>query len=183
MAAKNNDSMTVHWWALTIRGIAAILFGVAAIFWPGLTLVTLVYLLGAFVLVSGVLNVVVGTMSIDKGGSSWALTLVLGLAELAVGVYLVRHPAVTFATFILVAGLLFVAHGVIEVVAALMESASATSKMLTILAGVASFLVGILLFFQPAASGIAFVWILGVFALITGPLLIAISLDIKKMAE
>lgn len=181
--AKNNDNLAVAWWALTLRGIAAILFGVAAVFWPGLTLVTLVYLISAFVLVSGVINVVQGAVSIGKH-RSWALTLVLGLAEVAVGLYLVRHPGVTFSVFILVAGLLFVARGVIEVVAALANDlGTSTSRTLTVIAGIVSFLVGIILLFQPAAGGVAFVWILGLYALITGPLLIALSLDVKSALE
>lgn len=183
MAVKSKQNLNVHWWALTLRGIAAILFGIAAVFWPGLTLVTLVYLLSAFVLVIGVINVVQGAVSIGKH-RSWALTLVLGLAEVAVGLYLVRHPNVTFDVFILVAGLLFVASGVIEVVAALAQDVgTATSRTLTLLAGVAAFLIGIILLFQPAAGGVAFVWILGLYALVTGPILIALSIDVKHELE
>lgn len=181
--AKKADNVAVYWWALTLRGVAAILFGVAAVFWPGLTLVTLVYLLSAFVLAAGLVNIVQGVVSASHH-RSWALTLVLGMAEVAVGLYLVRHPNVTFSTFILVAGLLFVARGVVEVVVALAEDgASATGRMLAVIAGLAAFLVGVLLFFQPVAAGVAFVWLLGLYALITGPLMIALSLDVKKMLE
>lgn len=181
--AKNKDSLSVIWWSLTLRGIAAILFGVAAVFWPGLTLVALVYIVSAFILVVGVVNVVQAAVSIGKH-RSWALTLVLGLAEIAVGLYLVRHPNVTFDVFILVTGLLFVAWGVVEVVAALASDiGSATGKTLTIIAGIAAFLIGIILLFQPAAGGLAFVWLLGLYALVTGPLLIALSLDVKRELE
>jgi uncharacterized membrane protein HdeD (DUF308 family) len=106
------------------------------------------------------------------------------LLEVGVGLYLVRHPHVTFATFILVTGLLFVAWGIIEVVSALAgEMASSTSRMLLIIGGLAAFLVGILLLFQPEASGVAFVWLLGLYALITGPLMIALSLDVKRALD
>lgn len=181
--AKAKQDLAIHWWALTLRGIAAILFGIAAVFWPGLTLVTLVYLVSAFVLVWGVINVVQAAVSIGKH-RSWALTLLIGLAEVAVGLYLVRHPNVTFDVFILVAGLLFVASGVVEVVAAFAEDAvTATSRTLSVLAGVAAFIIGIILLFQPAAGGVAFVWILGLYALITGPLMIAMSLDLKSALD
>lgn len=181
--AKAKQDLTVHWWALTLRGIAAILFGIAAVFWPGLTLVTLVYLVSAFVLFMGVINVVQGALSIGKH-RAWALTLLIGLAEVAVGLYLVRHPNVTFDVFILVAGLLFVASGVIEVVAAFAEDmATATSRTLTVLAGVATFIIGVILLFQPAAGGVAFVWILGLYALVTGPIMIALSLDLKSAMD
>lgn len=183
MARKSENQLAVHWWALTLQGVAAILFGVAAVFWPALTLGTLVYILSAFVLVAGVINVVEAVVSVGKH-RAWALKLVLGLAEIAVGLYLVRHPAVTFATFILIVGFLFIARGVVEVIAGLADSsASATGRTLTVVAGLAAFLVGILLLFQPAASGVAFVWLLGLYALVTGPLMIAMSLDVKATLE
>lgn len=183
MAKKSEQQLTIHWWALTLRGVAAILFGVAAVFWPALTLGTLVYILSAFVLVAGVINVVEGVLSIGKH-RAWGLTLLLGLVEVGVGLYLVRRPAITFAAFILVAGFTFIATGIIEVVSALAGSAhSATNRTLTVIAGVLAFLVGVLLLFQPAASGVAFVWLLGVYALISGPLMIAMSLDVKQALE
>jgi uncharacterized membrane protein HdeD (DUF308 family) len=182
MAVKQQE-LAVHWWALTLRGIAAIMFGVAAVFWPGLTLSALVYLVSAYVLFIGVINVVEGVLSIGKH-RAWALTLILGLVEVGVGMYLVRHPHVTFATFILVAGLMFAAWGVIEVVAALAgDVANATSKTIMVISGIVTFLVGILLLFQPVASGVAFVWLLGLYALITGPMLIALSLDVKHALD
>lgn len=178
--AKKADNLSVQWWALTVRGIIAILFGVAAVFWPQATLVTIVYLVGAFVMASGIVGIVESVMAIGHH-RAWVLHLVLSVVEVAVGLYLFRHPAVTFATFILIAGIMFIARGVIEVVAALAEDgASATGRTLTIFAGLAAFLVGVVLLFQPVAGGIAFVWLLGLYALITGPLMIALSLDLKS---
>lgn len=179
MVQKAED-LGVHWWALTIQGIAAILFGVVAVVWPGMTLVTLVYILSAFIAISGVVNIVQAVMSIGKH-RAWFLTMLLGFLQVGVGLYFVRHLNVTLATFILVAGLVFVARGVIEVVAAFAEDGvSSTGRTLTILAGLVSFLVGIVLLFQPVAGGLAFVWLFGLYALVSGPLLIAMSLDVKK---
>ena len=178
--AKKSDELAFHWWALTVRGIAAIVFGAVAVFWPKETLVTLVYLVSAFVLVSGVVSIVESVMAVGQK-RAWVLTMLLGLLQVAVGLYLVRHPGVTFATFILVAGITFIARGVLEVVAGLADdSVTATGRTLTVIAGVFAFLVGVLLLFQPVASGVAFVWILGLYALVTGPLMIALSLDVKS---
>lgn len=176
------DAVKPMWEALVVRGIAGILFGIAAVFWPALTLVTLVYIFSIYILVSGLVSIVTGLMHLVKG-RNWFLGLILGFAELGVGVYLVRHPGVTFATLILIIGLVLVARGVFEVVMGLTEDNFATHKLLVILGGVLAAAVGIIVLLQPASGGVAFVWVLGLYALITGPILIALGLDVKQVAE
>ncbi len=171
-----------YWWVLTVRGILAILFGIAAVFWPGLTILTLVYLFGAYILVSGIVNIIHGVTAVTKR-STWFLTLLLGLAELGVGVYLLRHPTVTFATLILLLGFMLIVRGVLEGIAAFNDSSTETNRVLMVLASIIAIAAGIILLFQPASAGVAFVWILGLYALIVGPLLIALSLDFKKLAN
>lgn len=171
-----------YWWVLTLRGALAVLFGIAAVFWPGLTILTLLYLFSAYILVTGIVDIVHGIGSIFKRGS-WFLTLILGFVELGVGVYLLRHPHVTFATFILLLGFMLIIRGVFEGVAAFSDSITNTNRVLMIIASIIAVLAGIVLLFQPAAGGVAFVWILGLYALVTGPILIALSLDLKKLSE
>ncbi len=173
-------AMQANWWILTIRGIAALLFGFAAIFWPGVTLLTLVYLFSAWVLVDGTIRLVSGVSHLGQNAHG-LLYLVLGFVELGFGVYLLRHPGVTFGTFIGIVGFLLIINGVIGAVGSLMTQDSATGKMLGILVSLVALLAGVVMLMQPAASGVAFVWILGLYGLITGPMLIAMSLDLHKM--
>ena len=176
------DTVKPMWEALMVRGIAGILFGIAAVFWPGLTLVSLVYIFSIYILVSGVVGIVTGVSHLVKG-NKWFLGLLLSFVELGVGVYLVRHPQVTFATLVLVIGLVLVARGVLEVVLGLIEDSSSTQKMLLIIGGLLAVVVGVVVMLQPAASGVAFVWLLGLYALITGPMLVAMSLDVRNAVQ
>ncbi len=180
MDTRDELYLSNHWWVLTVRGIAAILFGLAAVFWPGLTLVTLVYLFSALILVYGIVDIVEGLLNVGRGGIGWILTLVLGFLQVGVGVYLLRHTTLAFATLVLLIGLVLVVRGVFEVVMAFFGDESATGRMLLIIGGVVSGLAGVVVLRQPATAGVAFVWILGVFALITGPMLIAMSIDTKN---
>lgn len=180
------DEVTLRemWGALALRGMVAILFGLAAVFWPGLTLVTLVYLFGAYILASGLVNLVVGLTNLGGAESFWGrvLTLLLGAGEIGVGVYLLRHPGVSFATLILVFGLTLIVRGLFELFAGIFGEGSATYKATMVLGGLLAGIVGVILLFQPASGGVAFVWVLGLYALITGPLLLAMAFDAKKAA-
>lgn len=170
------------WESLVLRGIAGILFGIAAVFWPALTLVVLVYLFSVYILVSGVVGIVESVVQLTRKGS-WVWRMFLGIVELGVGVYLVRHPSVTFATFVLVVGLVLIARGVFEGIMALVDDYSATNRTLMVIGGVLSVIVGVVILLQPVSGGVAFVWILGLYALVTGPLWIALALDVKHSAE
>ena len=162
------------------EGIVAILFGIAAVFWPGSTAVTLLYLFAAFVLAGGIVNLLAGIFSLAKDASRGILKALIGLLQIGVGVYLFRHPKVTFATLILIIGFTLIVRGVIEVVMAFAAKGSASMKTLLGIVGLLSVIVGIVVLFQPAASGIAFVWILGVYALVAGPMMIAAAVDHGK---
>ena len=182
MDAAEKRALETNWWALTIRGIAAIIFGIAAVFWPGITLLTLVYIFSAWILVDGVIRMVMGLTTIGHH-KHWLLALIIGLIEVGVGVYLLRHPGVSFATLILLIGFFLIVAGVIEVVSAFTAEEAMTYKTMSIIWGLIATLAGIVLLFQPESGGVAFVWILGLFALVTGPVLIALSIDARKALD
>jgi uncharacterized membrane protein HdeD (DUF308 family) len=149
------------------------------LFWPGLTLLTLVYLFTAFVIGLGFMEVMNGLMNIQRR-STWWVTLLVGLASLGVGVYLVRHLDVSFRTFILLIGLLLIARGILDIASSFVERATTPSRVLLILAGVAALIAGIVILFQPVAGGVAFVWVLGLFAMIYGALTLALSFELRN---
>ena len=87
------DGLARYWWLILLRGIAAIIFGVLAFIWPGITLVTLVLLWGAFTLVDGILALAHAIMG-GKVGSRWWLALI-GVLGIIVGLLTFLMPSVT----------------------------------------------------------------------------------------
>ncbi len=173
----NNGSSNL-WWLGVIAGIVTMLFGIAALFWPGLSLVVFVYLFSAYVLLWGIVAIVKGFVGMTAGEKLWWLSLLFGFFTIGVGVYLVRHPLVSFGTLILLTGFTFIIRGVIDIVGAIFgDVTSAGGKTLAIIAGVLGVLAGILLLMQPVSAGVAFVWIIGLYSLLFGPLLIALAMD------
>jgi uncharacterized membrane protein HdeD (DUF308 family) len=174
------------WWLGILQGTLAIFFGITAIFWPTLTLVTLVYLFSAFVLGWALAEIILALMSINARGTWW-ITLLFGIIGLGVGIYLVRHPSVSFATFILVVGLTLIARGIFDIIMAFIDRLPTTSKTLFIIMGAASVVAGAIILRQPVAGGIAFVWVLGLWALVFGLMLITLSLallsELRSLGE
>src|SRR5260370_8005080 len=82
-----------HWWAWLLRGIAAIVFGIIAFVWPGITLVSLVLLFGAYALVDGVIHLV-ATFRRRVSEPRWLLALE-GIVGIAAGILTFRWPAMT----------------------------------------------------------------------------------------
>jgi uncharacterized membrane protein HdeD (DUF308 family) len=159
---------------LALRGVVAILFGLAAIFWPGLTLVTLVYIFSAFILVSGIISLVTSIVEIGRD-PYWFVSLVMGLLELAIGVYLVRHIGVSLATLILLIGIVLVVRGILEIVRAIMNRSASTHRVLAGVVGLVTLIAGLIVLREPVAGGVAFVWVLGLYALLTGTMLLAMA--------
>lgn len=164
-------------WSLSImEGVVAILFGIAAVFWPGLTILTLLYLFAAFVLVSGIVNLITGIFHGSHGVGSWFLKVLLSIVQIGIGIYLLRHPHVSFAAFILLIGFALIIRGVFDVVAAFVDDLTTSARTMFVIAGILAGIAGIIVLFQPVSGGVAFVWILGLYALISGPIIIATAL-------
>lgn len=179
MASKSSSTASAERTALVLQGVLAILFGIAAVFWPGLTTVTLVYLFSAFLLIDGIICLIWGLMKLNHFTKA-ILLILLGLVELGVGLYLIRNPEVAFATLILILGFALIVRGVFSFVHAFTVSDSATVKTMHAILGVLGVVVGIFVLAQPVVGGLAFVWVLGLYALITGPVMIAMSSDLAK---
>jgi uncharacterized membrane protein HdeD (DUF308 family) len=99
-----------------LRGIALLLFGLVAVFWPGLTLIALATVFAAYLLVTGVINII-ASISGQSRRSLWFLTLMLGLAQIGVAIYLLKSSLV-LATFIALIGIVLIVLGILEIIAA-----------------------------------------------------------------
>lgn len=174
------DAGTLKFLTIT-KGVVTILFGIMALVWPGLTALTLTTLITLWLLVSGVINVVRSIMSIGSG-SGWVFSMLLALLQIGVGAYLVQRPGLTIATFIALIAIVFIVEGIVGIVSPLIDGKSTTAgeKTLSVIFGILSVVAGIAVWRYPVSGGLAFVWIIGLYALITGPMWIAIGLDVHK---
>ena len=173
---------TSSWWALLLRGIAAVLFGVLAFVWPGITLTVLVLLWGAYAFVDGAFAIAAGIRSHVENRRWWVL-LLEGILGVAAGIVAFAVPGITALVLLMLIAAWAIVTGVFEIVAAIQMRKYIKGEWLLILAGIASILFGVLLFINPGAGALAVIWLIAAYAIVFGVILIALSLRLHGMVR
>lgn len=184
MAKNELSPVAKQLWGLGIAfGVVSILFGIVALFWPGLTVALLIVLFGVFVLVWGVVGLIssLASMSTDK---FWWLELIFSLLAVGLAVYLLRNPVDAAAIFVFFFGITFLVRGVIDIIEGLFDGKRKGNKrVLSIVLGAIGILAGIITLAQPVTAGVAIVWIIGLYAVLYGSILIAFSFRTQAELE
>jgi uncharacterized membrane protein HdeD (DUF308 family) len=172
--------MTQNWWALALRGIVAILFGIAAFMLPGLILWALVALFGAYALVDGILSVIESYRR-DVRGERWLALLFEGLVGIAIGVLTFFWPKLTAMGLIFLIALWATVTGALEVITAVRLRHEIRGEWLMALIGILSMAFGFLLAAFPLAGALSVVWIIGAYAVVVGVLMIALAFRLRSL--
>ncbi len=167
-----------NWWALLIRGIAAVIFGILAFLWPGITLVVIGILFGAYAFVDGVFAIVAAVRAAQAHERWWPFVLegIVGWIIAAITFYDVGITL--FALYITIAAWAFIT-GILEIAAAVQLRKSIANEWLLILAGICSILFSILMFWRPFAAALAIIWIIAAYAVVFGIMMIALSFRLR----
>lgn len=161
-----------HWWIFGLRGIAAILFGLLAFAWPGITLAVLVLLWGAYALVDGVLSLVSAFRTTQS--HRWSL-LIEGLVGIAAGIGTFIWPGLTALVLLYIIAAWALITGVLELIAAVRLRRQVRDEWWLVLGGIASVVFGVLMLAMPAAGALAVVWLIAAYAIVFGVLLIGLA--------
>jgi len=169
------ESLSRNWWAIAIRGAAAILFGLLAWVVPGLTLLWLVILFGAYALVDGVFNVIA---SFREPGHHWAL-LLEGLLGIGIGCMTFIWPGITAIVLLYLISFWAIVTGILEITAGIRLRRVIAHEWLMALMGIASVLFGVFVLFAPAAAGLAIALWIGAYAFIFGILMLVFAFRLR----
>jgi uncharacterized membrane protein HdeD (DUF308 family) len=173
-------ALAENWWLVLLRGIAAVVFGVLAFFWPGLTLLTLTLLWGAYALCDGVFALWAAVSG--KGGEMaprWWLAVV-GVVGVLAGVGAFLWPGMTTLVLLLFIAVWAIVLGVLQIWGAIQLRKEIEGEWLLILSGLVSIAFGVILIVQPGAGALALVWMIGWFAILAGCIYIALAFRLKK---
>lgn len=172
--------MTHYWWALALRGLAAVLFGIAAIIWPDITLRALVLVFGAYTLVDGAFAT--GHAFTAGNGLRWFLALE-GLAGIALGILTMVWPGITALALAYWIAAWAVITGILAIAAAIQLRKLIENEWLLGLGGVASVAFGAILMIAPGEGALALLWLIGGYAILFGALLIGLGFRLRTLDQ
>lgn len=174
--------LTNNWWALVIRGVVAVAFGLAALFWPELTLVALVVMFGAFVLVDGAFAIVAAVWAARERLMWWPL-LVEGALGVALGVIAIAWPTGVAQALIWLIAAWALLTGALTIMAAIRLRQVIEREWLFGTTGALAVLLGVILLLNPEAGALAMIWFIGAYAIIAGFALISVGLWLRNWRD
>jgi uncharacterized membrane protein HdeD (DUF308 family) len=176
------ETLSRRWWAVALRGVAAILFGVLALVWPGITVFALVIVFGAYALVDGAFTLVAAFGGRDSGRTlgSRAWLVARGVAGILTGIIAAVWPGITALALLWVIALWAMVTGVFDIVAAVQLRKQMRREWLLAVSGALSVLFGVLLVVWPAAGVLTLVVLIGIAAIAFGVTLLMLGLRLRR---
>jgi uncharacterized membrane protein HdeD (DUF308 family) len=156
------------WWVFALRGVAAILFGLAAFASPGITLATLVLLFGAYAFVDGV-SLLIALARGDAAARRHAWSVgIMGVLGIVASIVTIVWPGVTALSLLYLVAIWAITMGGLQVFAAIELRREIEGEFWMGLGGVMSVVFGILLIVSPGTGLITLVWLVGFWAIVFG---------------
>jgi len=166
------------WWIYVLRGILAVVFGLLALAWPGITIGVLVILFGVYAIFEGVLALSAAFRNRRRG--PWWMLLLEGIVGLGVGICAFIWPGLTAVVLLVFIGIWALLTGILEIAAAVQLRRQIKGEWMLGFTGVLSILIGLVFLISPGAGALAFVWLIGIYAILFGILLTALGFKTRK---
>lgn len=169
---------TGHWWALAIRGVIAILFGLAALLRPDIALAALILLFGAYALVDGVFAIV-GVFGGTRSGTPRWLLLLEGVVGILAGIIAFVNPGLTAIALLYLVAAWAIITGLAEIATAIRLRHEMTGEWALILGGILSVIFGVLLAILPSVGILSLIWLIGIYAVVFGVLMLIAAFRVR----
>jgi uncharacterized membrane protein HdeD (DUF308 family) len=170
------------WWILLARGTLAVLFGMCAYVWPGLTLATLVSIFAAFAVTDGILGVLHGVRGRQEH-EHWCVLTLEGLLGVAFGAVAFLVPGITAVVLGLYIGFWAITGGVLRIILAVRVRKEIEGEWWMVVCGLTGIALGLLIVARPRAGALGMLWPIGTWALVGGMSLIVLSVRLKTLSE
>jgi uncharacterized membrane protein HdeD (DUF308 family) len=167
-----------NWWIVALRGILAVAFGLYALLVPGLALAAIIMAFGVVVLLAGILAIVAGVRRQVEHKASWAFT-VEGIICVAFGLLALIKPGATAVAWLYLISGFAVVSGILHIVAGL-KMRKDEGEWSLLLNGIVTTVLGGLMVLLPWAGLLSLVWLIGVYSLVFGVLLLLFAFRLRS---
>jgi uncharacterized membrane protein HdeD (DUF308 family) len=167
------------WGWVLLRGVAGIAFGALAFVWPGMTIVVLVILWGAWAFVDGIAALVTAWRAREKAGPVWPLVLI-GLLGVAAGLVTLFAPGVAATALLALIAAWAIVTGAFQIVHAVRVRKEIDNEWMLILSGILSVLIGLVILLYPASGALAIVWLIATWSVVSGAMLVTAAFRLRK---
>jgi len=174
------ETLGRHWWTIALRGLLAIILGIVAFVWPGITVAALVLLFGVYAIIDGVVALV-ASVRLMEGHGRWWPALFEGICGITAGIVAFAWPGVTAVALVYLIAVWAIVTGVLEIVAALQLRRHVAGEWMLALGGVLSVLLGVFLFAFPVAGLVAWAWMVGAYALLFGIVMLTLGFRLRAL--
>jgi uncharacterized membrane protein HdeD (DUF308 family) len=176
-----SEVLADSWWAVGLRGVLGILFGLICLLTPGIALGAFVILFSAYMLVDGVFAIISGIKA-ARSGERWGLLILEGIVDIAAGVVAFLWPLITVVALTWLVAIWAIVSG------ALMLSAAFTlnidhGRWWLALGGIASVIFGVLLVIEPLVGAVVLTIWIGAYALVFGVFLLILAFQLHSRKE
>ncbi len=168
-----------NWWSWVVRGLVAILFGLATLTWPGITLAALVLLFGAYAFVDGVMAIV-RMFRAPVAFERWVVLLLEGIAGILAGIVTVFWPGITALSLVILIAAWALVTGAFKIAAAIRLRRHLTHEWFLALSGAASLILGVVFLLVPLAGALAISLYIGLYAVVIGVLMMALGFRLRR---
>lgn len=169
----------MSWRALVVRGLVTLVFGILTLLWPGITLIVLVLLFGAYALVDGMAGLVTALRS--RSEPQRGLRAAKALLSIAVGLITLLWPSITAVALLVLIAIWALVAGVLEIIAAVRLRGVVQYPWVLGLVGTLSLVLAILLLISPGDGALAITWAIGWYAVLAGTVLLAVAGILQRL--
>jgi uncharacterized membrane protein HdeD (DUF308 family) len=167
--------------SLILRGALAIIVGIIAIAWPGVTILALVILFAVYAFIDAGLQAMRAFSSTTAGPVFGRL--LLALLDLAAGVIALVWPGPTALVLVLVVAIWAFAGGFAEIFAGFRSGETAGTRALFITGGLVAIAFGVVLFSRPDVGAVTLALLYGFFSLTYGSSQIVMGVQARRTGQ
>jgi uncharacterized membrane protein HdeD (DUF308 family) len=174
-------ALAKNWWAIALRSVLAIIFGLIALFVPVATMLSLVLLFSAYMLVDGIFAIVAAVRAARRH-ERWGLLVLQGVIDIVAGVVAFLWPGITVIAFVLLVAVWALVSGGLMLGAAFRLKIDHGRWWLA-LGGIASLVYGALLIAAPLIGALVMTWWLGAYAIVLGITLLVLAFKLRSRRD